>query len=64
MVQAYPSCNAPCIAKLTSIIEILSVPEHFSTPLHMSNENGYFTEAGVEVELVCCPGGTGEVSLR
>ncbi|KAG2173040.1 hypothetical protein INT44_007013 [Umbelopsis vinacea] len=42
----------------------MSVPEHFSTPLHMSNENGYFTEAGVEVQLVCCPGGTGEMTSK
>jgi hypothetical protein len=27
----------------------------------MSRDNGYFKQAGVDVELVCCPGGTGEV---
>jgi hypothetical protein len=31
--------------------------------MDISRDNGYFKEAGVDVELVCCPGGTGEVSF-
>ncbi|KAG2171457.1 hypothetical protein INT43_009118 [Umbelopsis isabellina] len=45
-------------------IKIGYVPEHFSTPLLMSRDNGYFKEAGVDVELVCCPGGTGEMTSK
>lgn len=37
------------------------VPEHFSSPLHMAVELGYFEQQGVIVERICCPGGTGEV---
>jgi ABC-type nitrate/sulfonate/bicarbonate transport system substrate-binding protein len=32
------------------------VPEHFSTPLYIARDNGYFKESGVDVELVLCPG--------
>ncbi|RUS24153.1 hypothetical protein BC938DRAFT_474025, partial [Jimgerdemannia flammicorona] len=46
------------------IIKIGYVPEHFSTPLYIAADNRYFTNQNVEVELVCCPGGTGEVSLH
>ncbi|GAB5593197.1 hypothetical protein Unana1_08097 [Umbelopsis nana] len=45
-------------------IKIGYVPEHFSTPLLISNDNGYFTDAGVQVELVLCPGGTGEMTSK
>lgn len=27
----------------------------------MARDKGFFAENGVSVELVCCPGGTGEV---
>ncbi|KAI8970686.1 hypothetical protein BDB01DRAFT_814735 [Pilobolus umbonatus] len=45
-------------------IRIGYVPEHFSTPLYMARDNGYFRDAQVEVELVCCPGGTGEMTSK
>lgn len=32
------------------------VPEHFSTPLYIARDLGYFKDTGVNVELVLCPG--------
>ncbi|RUO98862.1 hypothetical protein BC936DRAFT_140767 [Jimgerdemannia flammicorona] len=49
---------------LTALLHHLRLPEHFSTPLYIAADNRYFTNQNVEVELVCCPGGTGEVSLH
>ncbi|KAI9470471.1 hypothetical protein BDB00DRAFT_250860 [Zychaea mexicana] len=45
----------------TTTIRIGYVPEHFSTPLYIARDRGFFGENDVSVELVCCPGGTGEV---
>ncbi|CEJ02529.1 hypothetical protein RMCBS344292_16530 [Rhizopus microsporus] len=49
---------------MTTTIRIGYVPEHFSTPLYIARDNGYFKETGVEVELVLCPGGTGEMTSK
>ncbi|KAI8066784.1 hypothetical protein BC940DRAFT_301541 [Gongronella butleri] len=40
------------------------VPEHFSTPLYIAQEQGFFKSHNVNVELVCCPGGTGEMTSK
>ncbi|KAJ3214665.1 hypothetical protein HDU67_001371 [Dinochytrium kinnereticum] len=37
------------------------VPEHFSAPLYMGVKSGVFEASGVDVEIVNCPGGTGEM---
>ncbi|KAI9007079.1 hypothetical protein BC832DRAFT_427760 [Gaertneriomyces semiglobifer] len=37
------------------------VPEHFSSPLYQAVAKGLFEEEGLEVEIVSCPGGTGEM---
>ncbi|KAJ3147863.1 hypothetical protein HDU86_007858 [Geranomyces michiganensis] len=42
-------------------IRLGCVPEHFSSPLYQAVESGLFRNAGVEVEIVSCPGGTGEM---
>ncbi|KAI8374718.1 uncharacterized protein BYT42DRAFT_577386 [Radiomyces spectabilis] len=39
-----------------STIRIGYVPEHFSTPLYIARDQGFFDEQNVSVELVCCPG--------
>ena len=43
------------------LLRIGLVPEHFSAPLQLAAADGTFAEHGVDVELVTCPGGTGEV---
>jgi ABC-type nitrate/sulfonate/bicarbonate transport system substrate-binding protein len=42
-------------------VRIGNVPEHFSSPLHIGNKRGVFKKHLVDVELVNCPGGTGEM---
>ncbi|KAJ3041297.1 hypothetical protein HDV00_009567 [Rhizophlyctis rosea] len=42
-------------------IRIGCVPEHFSSPLYLAQSSGAFAAAGLEVEIVNCPGGTGEM---
>ncbi|EDV19550.1 4-amino-5-hydroxymethyl-2-methylpyrimidine phosphate synthase [Trichoplax sp. H2] len=42
-------------------IKIGGVPEHFNTPLHIAKEQGQFLQSGFNVELISCPGGTGEM---
>ncbi|KAG1047882.1 hypothetical protein G6F43_009695 [Rhizopus delemar] len=49
---------------MATTIRIGYVPEHFSTPLYIARDNGYFKETGVNVELVLCPGGTGEMTSK
>jgi hypothetical protein len=44
------------IALLTSLLSYCAVPEHFSTPLYIAQEQGFFRDNIVNVELVCCPG--------
>ena len=38
------------------------VPEHFNLPWHLAIESGAFVDAGLEVEFVEVPGGTGAMS--
>ncbi|KAF7722490.1 hypothetical protein EC973_003110 [Apophysomyces ossiformis] len=45
-------------------IRIGYVPEHFSTPLYIARDQGMFDQQQVSVELVCCPGGTGEMTQK
>lgn len=40
-------------------IRVGYVPEHFSTPLQFAQSNGYFQEAGVTVEMISYPSGSG-----
>ncbi|OAD68938.1 hypothetical protein PHYBLDRAFT_127300 [Phycomyces blakesleeanus NRRL 1555(-)] len=47
-----------------SPVRIGYVPEHFSTPLYIARDNGFFKDNKVDVELVCCPGGTGEMTQK
>ncbi|GAN07841.1 periplasmic binding protein-like II [Mucor ambiguus] len=49
---------------MTTTIRIGYVPEHFSTPLYIARDLGYFKDTGVNVELVLCPGGTGEMTSK
>ncbi|KAG0171074.1 hypothetical protein DFQ28_010551 [Apophysomyces sp. BC1034] len=49
---------------MTKPIRIGYVPEHFSTPLYIARDQGMFDERNVSVELVCCPGGTGEMTQK
>uniref|UniRef100_A0A1C7N5C2 Ca3427-like PBP 2 domain-containing protein n=1 Tax=Choanephora cucurbitarum TaxID=101091 RepID=A0A1C7N5C2_9FUNG len=49
---------------MPTTIRIGYVPEHFSTPLYIARDQGYFNETGVNVELVLCPGGTGEMTSK
>lgn len=43
------------------LLRIGLVPEHFSAPLQLAAADGTFAKHGIDVELVTCPGGTGEV---
>lgn len=42
-------------------IKIAGVPEHFNLPWHMCIENGEFEEAGVNLEWIDVPEGTGKM---
>ncbi|KAI9209065.1 uncharacterized protein BJ171DRAFT_454760 [Polychytrium aggregatum] len=42
-------------------IRIGCVPEHFSSPLYIAEAEKLFQNEGVEVQVVTCPGGTGEM---
>ncbi|KAJ1556010.1 hypothetical protein HK405_008949 [Cladochytrium tenue] len=44
------------------VIRVGCVPEHFSCPLYAAQEAGLFTKDGFKVQLVDCPGGTGEMT--
>ena len=48
---------------MSAQIRIGSVPEHFSSPLYIGEKRGIFKQHLVDVELVNCPGGTGEVRI-
>ncbi|KAG5456995.1 MAG: hypothetical protein BJ554DRAFT_3108, partial [Olpidium bornovanus] len=39
-----------------------AVPEHFSTVFDLAAKNGHFLRRGLEVDVVFCPGGTGEMT--
>ncbi|KAK9720278.1 hypothetical protein K7432_004232 [Basidiobolus ranarum] len=45
----------------THILRVGCVPEHFSCPLHIAQQDGYFKRRDVEVELVSVPEGTGKM---
>ncbi|KAF9093428.1 hypothetical protein BGX29_009945 [Mortierella sp. GBA35] len=47
-----------------NVLRVGFVPEHFSSPLHMAVELGFFEKEGVVVERVCCPSGTGEMTAK
>jgi ABC-type nitrate/sulfonate/bicarbonate transport system substrate-binding protein len=41
---------------------VAGVPEHFNLPWHLAIETGQFTAAGINVQYVDVPGGTGEMT--
>ena len=43
-------------------LRIGGVPEHFNLPIHLCIEEGLFAEAGIHVEWVEFPGGTGAMN--
>lgn len=43
-------------------IRVGGVPEHFNLPWHLAIESGAFADAGLEVEFIEVPGGTGAMS--
>ncbi|KAI9141380.1 hypothetical protein BKA69DRAFT_1038505 [Paraphysoderma sedebokerense] len=51
--------NTP-LSELTTV-RIGCVPEHFSVPLYLAIQNSVFVNHGLNVDLVWCPGGTGEM---
>ncbi|KAF9106965.1 hypothetical protein BGX27_008930 [Mortierella sp. AM989] len=52
------------VASTQTVLRVGFVPEHFSSPLHMAVELGFFEKEGVIVERVCCPSGTGEMTTK
>ncbi|KAF9997185.1 hypothetical protein BGZ80_011425 [Entomortierella chlamydospora] len=52
------------VASTQTVLRVGFVPEHFSSPLHMAVELGFFEKEGVIVERVCCPSGTGEMTAK
>ncbi|KAF9343399.1 hypothetical protein BGX26_005795 [Mortierella sp. AD094] len=52
------------VASTQSVLRVGFVPEHFSSPLHMAVELGFFEKEGIIVERVCCPSGTGEMTAK
>ena len=45
-----------------SHVRVGGVPEHFNTPWHTAAVNGAFTAAGLQVEWIDFPGGTGAMT--
>ncbi|KAI1306702.1 hypothetical protein EDD11_004705 [Mortierella claussenii] len=52
------------VASTQTVLRVGFVPEHFSSPLHMAVELGFFENEGITVERVCCPSGTGEMTAK
>ncbi|KAG0213001.1 hypothetical protein BGX28_005242 [Mortierella sp. GBA30] len=52
------------VSSTQNVLRVGFVPEHFSSPLHMAVELGFFEKEGVVVERVCCPSGTGEMTAK
>ncbi|KAF9436785.1 hypothetical protein BGZ76_002969 [Entomortierella beljakovae] len=52
------------VVSTQAVLRVGFVPEHFSSPLHMAVELGFFEKEGVVVERVCCPSGTGEMTAK
>jgi ABC-type nitrate/sulfonate/bicarbonate transport system substrate-binding protein len=44
---------------MKKIVRVGGVPEHFNLAWHLANENGLFTEKGIEIVWKDVPGGTG-----
>ena len=42
-------------------INIGGVPEHFNLPIHIANENGWFSEVGINITWINFPGGSGDM---
>ncbi|KAI9088352.1 hypothetical protein DFS34DRAFT_577908 [Phlyctochytrium arcticum] len=49
---------------LVEKIRVGCVPEHFSAPLYQALAADAYQEKGLEVEIVSCPGGTGEMTNK
>jgi ABC-type nitrate/sulfonate/bicarbonate transport system substrate-binding protein len=61
------SIERPGYVTLESMPEMTSlniggVPEHFNLPWHLAIEEGRFSDAGIDLHWVDCPGGTGEMA--
>ncbi|KAG0256109.1 hypothetical protein BG011_004743 [Mortierella polycephala] len=52
------------VVSTQNVLRVGFVPEHFSSPLHLAVELGFFEKEGVVVERVCCPSGTGEMTTK
>ncbi|KAG0315228.1 hypothetical protein BGZ99_007596 [Dissophora globulifera] len=52
------------VTSTLNVLRVGFVPEHFSSPLHIAAELGFFEKEGVVVELICCPSGTGEMTAK
>jgi ABC-type nitrate/sulfonate/bicarbonate transport system substrate-binding protein len=46
----------------TTVLTIGGVPEHFNLPWHLAIEEGLFLDAGIDLQWIDCPGGTGEMT--
>ncbi|KAJ3109170.1 hypothetical protein HDU97_008569 [Phlyctochytrium planicorne] len=56
-----PSPTTATDAPLLPKLRVGCVPEHFSAPLYLGVMRGEYQRQGVDVEIVNCPGGTGEM---
>ncbi|KAG9324347.1 hypothetical protein KVV02_004942 [Mortierella alpina] len=52
------------VASTQNVLRVGFVPEHFSSPLHLAVELGFFEKEGIVVDRVCCPSGTGEMTAK
>jgi sulfonate transport system substrate-binding protein len=46
-------------SSMKKVVRVGGVPEHFNLAWHLANENGHFSEEGIEIEWQDVPGGTG-----
>ncbi|MBC7382924.1 MAG: ABC transporter substrate-binding protein [Bacteroidia bacterium] len=44
---------------MKKVVRVGGVPEHFNLAWHLANENGLFTQEGIEIQWQDIPGGTG-----
>ncbi|KAI8819917.1 uncharacterized protein EV422DRAFT_532770 [Fimicolochytrium jonesii] len=60
------SDDIPQEQQLTTVekVRLGCVPEHFSSPLHQALAKDLFGRHGFELEIVNCPGGTGEMVTK
>ncbi len=47
---------------MTSHLRVAGVPEHFNYPWQMALDDGAFAAAGIALEFIDCPGGTGAMA--